>query len=142
MKETHNESPPQTSRHPTVRQEIYLFSKFLDAIRENLISNKISQNLKHDLQRMKAWFIIDYFVHKSDLIAKSRKSFRPQSSDDETLLADGTDYVWDPDWSHPSFINITTDIPSTAITTISVQKDYVRSTPLTIDATPLNYNVF
>ena len=29
---------------------------------------------------------------------------------------------------------------STAITTISVQKDYARTFPLTTDATPLNYN--
>ena len=32
-----------------------------------------------------------------------------------------------------------TDISSTGITTISTHDDYVRITPLTIDATPLNY---
>ena len=66
--------------------------------------------------------------------------FRPQNSDDETVLADETVYVWDPDWSHPSFIIIKTNISRTAITTISVNKDYARITPLTKDATPLNYN--
>ena len=33
-----------------------------------------------------------------------------------------------------------TDISSPAIITISINKDYVRKTPLTIDAKPLNYN--
>ena len=32
-----------------------------------------------------------------------------------------------------------TDISSPAIITISINKDYVRKTPLTIDAKPLNY---
>ena len=54
--------------------------------------------------------------------------------------ADETDYVWDPDWSHPLFINKPTDISSQAITTISINKDYIRKTPLSIDATPLIYN--
>ena len=110
MKETPYESPPQTTWYSTVRQEVYRFSHLLDAIRENLISNEISQTVKHDLQRILAWFIIDYFVHSIDLIAQSRKSFRPQSSVDETVIADETDYVWDPDWIHPSFFNIATDI--------------------------------
>ena len=39
-----------------------------------------------------------------------------------------------------SFINITTDIPSAAVSTNSVHEDYVRVIPLTIDATLLNYN--
>ena len=56
-------------------------------------------------------------------------------------MADKTEYVWDPDWSHPLFINISTDISSQAITTISSNKDYLRITPLTIDATPLNYKL-
>ena len=34
------------------------------------------------------------------------------------------------------------DISSQAISTISFQKDCVKVTPLTIDATPLNYNTF
>ena len=110
LKETSYESPPQTTWYSTVRQEVYRFSHLLDAIRENLISNEISQTVKHDLQRILAWFIIDYFVHSIDLIAQSRKKFRPQSSVDETVIADETDYVWDPDWIHPSFFDITTDI--------------------------------
>ena len=63
------------------------------------------------------------FVYNIDLIAQSGKS-----SDDETVLADETDYVWNPVWSHPSFIDITTDISSTAITTISVDKDCAKIT--------------
>ena len=75
-----------------------------------------------------------------DLIPQSRKIFRPQSSDDKIILAEETDHVWDPDWSHSSIINIPTDISSTAITTVSVNKNYVRITPPTIAATPLDYN--
>ena len=125
--------------HSTVRQIIYLFSKFPDTIRENLISTEISQNVKHDLQKILAWFIIDYFVHSIDFIPLSRKSFRSEISDNRTLLADQTDYVWDPDWSHPSFLNIPTDISCEAKITNSVSKDHIRITSLTIDATPLNY---
>ena len=80
-----------------MRQEISFFSKFLSTIRGNLTSNEISQKVEHDLQKILAWFIIDYFVHNIDLIAKSRKSFRPQKSVNETVLADEKDYVWDPD---------------------------------------------
>ena len=55
-------------------------------------------------------------------------------------MADETDYVWDPDWSHRIFINIRTDISSQAITKFSINKDYVRITPIAFDATPLDYN--
>ena len=54
-------------------------------------------------------------------------------------MADETYYVWDPEWFHPSFINTPTDISSEVITTISINRDYVRITPLTFDATPINY---
>ena len=37
---------------------------------------------------------------------------------------------------------IPTDISSHAISTISINKDYVRLYPHTVDATPLNYNSF
>ena len=57
------------------------------------------------------------------------------------MFSDETHYVWDPEWSHPSFINIPTDISSLATITISINKDYVRITPLTIDATPINCNL-
>ena len=50
------------------------------------------------------------------------------------------DYVWDPEWSHIFFINIPNDISGAAINTVSLHKDYLTVTPLTIDATPLNYN--
>ena len=65
-----------------------------------------------------------------------------QNSTDDTNLAEQSDYVWDPEWSHPLFRNIPTDISSQAISTISFNKDYVRVYPLTIDATTLNYSSF
>ena len=40
------------------------------------------------------------------------------------------------------FIEITTDISSKAISKISIHKDCVKVYPLTIDATPSNYNSF
>ena len=140
MKEPQSDSPTQTSRHTIVRQEIHTFSKFLTAIREDLINNDITQHVKHNLQKIFAWFIIGYFTHKIDLIAQTRKKYRPQNTDDKTVLAEQSDYVWDPEWSHESFINIPTDISSQAISIISIHKDYVRIYPLAIDATPLNYN--
>ena len=93
------------------------------------------QNVKHDLQRILAWFIIDYFFHNLDFISTSRKIFRPQTSDDDTVLDDQTDYVWNPEWSHPLFINLTIDISSAIINTVYVHKDCLRVTSLTIDAT-------
>ena len=87
-----------------------------------------------------AWFIIDYFTHNLDLIAQARKNLRPQSTNDDTVIAEQSDYVCDPEWSHPAFLNFPADISSQAISTISFHKDYVKAIPLTIDATPLNYN--
>ena len=54
-------------------------------------------------------------------------------------MADENDYVWDPENSRPLFINILTEISSQAITKTSINRGYVRITPLTNDATPLNY---
>ena len=39
LEELQSDSPNQTSRHTIVRQEIHTFSKFLNAIRENLTNN-------------------------------------------------------------------------------------------------------
>ena len=89
-----------------------------------------------------AWFIIDYFTHDIDLISQARKNFRPQNSNDDTATTEQSDYVWDPEWSNYAFINIPQSISSQAISTISYVRDYVRTIPLTIDATPLNYNTF
>ena len=125
-----------------MRNETAAFSAFVNTIRENLTSNDVSQNAKHDLQKILAWFIIDYFTHNFDLIAQARKNFRPQSTNDDTVIAEQSDYVWDPEWSHPLFLNFPVDISSQAISTISIHKDYVKLFPLTIDATPLNYNSF
>ena len=51
-----------------------------------------------------------YFSHNIDLIEQARKFFRPQSTDDETVLAEQSDYVWDPEWSYEMFIITPTDI--------------------------------
>ena len=83
--ELYNVSPPQTSLHAVVKQEINLYSQFLDSIRKTLTDNEISQIVEVDLQRIVTWFIIDYFVLNLDLLSTARKSFRPQTSDDETI---------------------------------------------------------
>ena len=137
-----NTPPVQTSKHTKVRNEIAAFSTFLNAIRENFTNNDVSQNTKHDLQKTLAWFTIDYFTHKIDLIEQARKTFRPQSTNDDTVIAEQSDYVWDPECSQPAFLNFPADISSQAINTKSFHKDYVKVIPLTIDATPLNYNTF
>ena len=73
--ESHGTSPVQTSKHTTVRHEIVIFSEYLDTIRKNLTSNEVSPNNKHDLQKILACIIIDYFPHNIDLISLSRKKF-------------------------------------------------------------------
>ena len=50
-------------------------------------------------------------------------NFRPQSTNDDTVIAEQSNYIWDPYWSHPLFLNIPTDISSQAISTISMKKD-------------------
>ena len=140
--EAQSTSPVQTSKLLKVRNAIAAFSTFLNAIRENFTNNDVSQNTKHDLQKILAWFTIDYFTHNIDLIEQARKNFRPQNTNDDTVIAEQSDYVWDPEWSHPAFLNFPEDISSQAISTISFDKDYVKVIPLTIDATSLNYNTF
>ena len=135
-------SPTETSKHTKVRNEITVFSTFLQIIRENFTKEDVSQNTKHDLQKLLAWFIINYFTHNLDLISQARKNFRPQNTNDDTALSEQSDYIWDPDWSHHAFLNIPQAISSQAISTISFHTDYVKVVPLTIDATPLNYNTF
>ena len=137
-----NISPTETSKHTKVRQEITLLSSFLHIIKENFTKDEVSQHTKHDLQKILAWFIIDYFTNNIDLISQARKNFRPQNPNNDTAITEQSDYVWDPEWSHHAFINIPQTISSQAISTISYQRDYVRVVPLTIDATPLNYNTF
>ena len=135
-------SPNETSKHIKVRHEITLFSTFLHRIKENFTKDEVPQHTKHDLQKILAWFIIDYFTHNIDLISQARKNFRPQNSNDDTAITEQSDYVWDPEWCHYAFINIPQSISSQAISTISYVRDYVRVIPLSIDATPLNYNTF
>ena len=135
-------SPTETSKHTKVRNEITVFSTFLHIVRENFTKEDVSQNTKQDLQKILAWFIIDYFTHNLDLISQARKNFRPQNTNDDTVLSEHTDHVWDPDWSHPALLNISQAISSQAISTISFHRDYVKVVLLTIDATPLNYKTF
>ena len=106
-----------------VRNEIAAFSTFLNAIRENFTNNDVSQNTKHDPQKILVWFTIGYFIQKIDLIEQARKNFRPQSTNDDTVIAEQSDYVWNPEWSHPAFLNFPADISSQAISTISFHKD-------------------
>ena len=91
-----NVSPTETSKHLKVRHEITLLSSYLNIIKENFTKDDVSQHTKHDLQKILAWFIIDYFTHNIDLIAQARKNFRPQNSNDDTAITEQSDYVWDP----------------------------------------------
>ena len=110
-------SSVQTSKHTTERHEIAIFSEYLNTIRENLTSNEVN------LQKILAWFIIDYFTYNIHSISQAIKNFRLQNSTDDTVLAEQSDYIWNLEWSHPLFLNIPTDISSRAISTISVSKD-------------------
>ena len=106
------------------------FQNFLHAVRENLTNVQIIQNVEHDIQKILAWFIIDYFGHNIDLIEQARKKIRPQSTADETVLAEKSDYVWDPEWSYELFIYIPTDISSQAISSIFFNNNYIDYTHL------------
>ena len=59
--ETFYASPPQISRHAIVRQELNAFLLFLISIRETLTNNEKSKIVKVDLQKVLAWFKIEYF---------------------------------------------------------------------------------
>ena len=59
--------------------------------------NNISHIVKLDLQQILARFIKDSFQHNLDLISPARQKFRPQTPNVETVLADKTDYVRDPE---------------------------------------------
>ena len=80
-----NVSPTETSKHIRVRHEITLLSSFLNIIKENFTKDDVSQHTKHDLQKILAWFIIDYFTHNLDLISQARKNFRPQNCHHRTV---------------------------------------------------------
>ena len=73
---------------------------------------------------------------------KQDKTFRPQSTNNNFVIAEQSDYVWDAECSHPAFLNFPVDISSQAISTISFHKDYTKVIPITIETTPLNYNTF
>ena len=91
--------------------------------------------MKINLKITIAWFIKDYLQHNLELIAKARKKI-PTQKDKETILTDETDFSWDLERYH-NFFNIPNVISSAAIETISVDKDYVRVTPVTTYTTPL-----
>ena len=81
-------SPTETSKHTKVRNEITVFLTFLHIIRKHFTKEDVSQNTKHNLQKILAWFIIDYFTHNLDLISQARKNFRPQNTNDDTVLSE------------------------------------------------------
>ena len=91
--EVQNIPSTETSKHTKVRNKITVFSTFLHIIRENFTNNDVSHNTKHDLQKILAWFIIDYFTHNLDSISQARKNFRPQNTNDDTVLSEQSDYV-------------------------------------------------
>ena len=93
---------------------------------------------KKDLQRILAWFLIDYFQHNLDLVAQSRISFCAHYDEDQTL-ADETDYKWGPESYFDLFFSSPITISISAIQTISVHNKYLRLRPLTTDTTLLNY---
>ena len=97
MKEPQSDSLTQTSGHTTIRQEIHIFSKILIAICEDLTSKDITQHVKHELQKILACFIINSVGQNIDLVPQARKKFRPQNTDDKTILAEQTNYFWDPE---------------------------------------------
>ena len=91
--------PLQTSRHATVIHNLNLFSQFPDSFREALTDSETSLIIKGDLQGYLAWLTIDYFELNLSIISQARKNFRPQTNDD-LILADEVDHVWNPEWSH------------------------------------------
>ena len=58
--EAQSTSPVQISIHTKVRNKITAFSTFLNTIRENFTNDDVSQNNKHDLQKILAWFTSDH----------------------------------------------------------------------------------
>ena len=84
-------SPTETSKHTKVRNEITVFSIFLHIISESFTKEDVSQSTKHDLKKILAWFIIGYFTHNLDLISQARKNFRPQNTNDDTVLSEQSD---------------------------------------------------
>ena len=54
LDEPQDDSPTQISRQAIVQHEIHIFLKFLHAIRENLTNDQITQNVKHDSQKILA----------------------------------------------------------------------------------------
>ena len=129
LRETQGDSPTQTSRHRAVKQEVNVFSKFLNTIRENLTYNDISQNDKENLQQKKAWIITDYFVHNLDLKSLARKKINHKVQT-RKLYWQMKDIMFG---TVHHFTNIPADISSQAITTVStnsINRNFVTVTHL------------
>ena len=62
------------------------------------------------------------FSTKIRFISPARKNSRPQTPNDETVLADKTNYVWDPEWSHTLFFSISNNISIATSATVSYTK--------------------
>ena len=65
------------------------------------------------------------FLHNLNLNSQATKNLRPQTKD-ETILADETNYVWEPYLSDVLLYNIPNNISSAAIAIISVHRDYLK----------------
>ena len=74
IEEPQGDLPTQTSRHTTVRQEKHIFLKFLKAIREDLTRNELTQHVRHDLQKILLWFLIDCFSHNLNCFERAKKN--------------------------------------------------------------------
>ena len=69
----------------------------------------------------------------------SKKTFRTQTND-QSILADKTNNVWQPQWCHLLFFSKLNDISSEAIATISVHRDYLGVNVLLSLTDTLKYN--
>ena len=89
-----------------------------------------------------AWFIIDYFTHNIDLIAQARKNFRPQNSNDDTANHRTIRLCLGPRMVSSRIYKLSTINLKSSNRYNILHKRLCRVIPLTIDATPLNYNTF
>ena len=55
-------------------------------------------------------------------------------------MADKTDYLWDPEWSHILFFIVPKIVSSTSVATVSLDKDYLKLTPLITNTTHLKFD--
>ena len=91
------------------------------------------------MQKFPEWFIKECIQHNLDLISQARKIFRPQN-DDETVLSDETDFLWNPEWSQVLFFNVPSNNWKAAVATISILRDCLKVTLLKTGNTSFIYN--